>query len=103
MTRNEWESFIDEKFVDEFKGQASDFQAWLRLKSLCPLDYDLEPLTRMFKEWSRSRRRGKHSDIVNKKRRKEFGPGKFHASSSAGVYLNKMFVKGWRGINPANP
>jgi hypothetical protein len=103
MTPREWEQFVNEMFVGEFINEASDFSIWLRLKDCSYLDFDRLFLKRLFKDWSRSKRRGKHSDIMNKKRRKQFGPGKFHAASSAGVHLNKMYVKGWRGINPANP
>lgn len=103
MTPAEWDKFKDEMFIEEFAGQADDFQIWFRLKDCCPLDYSRDSLERYFKEWSRSKRRGKHRDILDRKRRKKFGPGKFHAATSAGVFLNKNFVKGWRGINPKNP
>lgn len=103
MTRTEWESFLDEKFVDKYAGQASDFQSWWRLKGLCPLDFDAATVNRKFQDWSRSKRRGKHCGILDRKRRKEFGPGRYHAATCAGLYLNKRFVKGWGGVNPDNP
>jgi hypothetical protein len=47
--------------------------------------------------------KGRNTQIINRKRRQTFGPGKYWAASSAGVALNKKYVKGWRGINPENP
>lgn len=103
MTREQWDQFVDENFVGPLQGLASDFYAWLRLRDCCPLDYDVPTLTRYCREWSRSGRRGRHDRALDRRRRRQFGPGKYWAPTSAGVYLNKQFVKGWRGINPANP
>lgn len=103
MTPAEWDVFVNEEFVGDYTNQADDFQIWLRLKDCSHLDFDRNVLDRFFKEWSRSKRRGKHRGIMDRRRRKEFGPGRFYAATSAGVFLNKKFVKGWRGINPENP
>lgn len=85
----------------EFKDthDKADYFIWLRLRDLGPED-DNE---RLRLAWSKSKRRGNHQQILDRRRRKMFGPGKYYAATSAGVFLNKNFVKGWRGINPKNP
>lgn len=98
-----WNAFKNAFFINEFEGQASDFQCWLRRYDLSPIDYSYEDLIRLFNDWKKSKRRGKWCDILDRKRRRDFGPGRFWAPASAGVHLNKNFVKGWRGINPVNP
>ena len=81
-----------------------DYWCWLRLQDLDGWEDDT-PARRQ--AYLRSRRRGKCCAVWDRKRdrirRRECGPGKFHASSPTGWYLNKNFVKGWRGVNPANP
>ena len=103
MTANEWDIFISTKFIGKFADQASDFQSWLRIGDFCYLDFDILYMDKLFIEWSRSKRRGKHTAIMDRKRREKFGPGRYWAATSSGVFLNKQFVKGWRGINPSNP
>lgn len=76
-----------------------DYYAWLRLRHLGWEDDS--PQLRA--HYMQSRRRGKHTAILDRKRRQKFGPGRFWAPTSAGVHLNRTFVKGWGGINPANP
>lgn len=87
----------DEDFVDADDKQ--DYYCWLRLQDLGPEDD--RPTYRI--TWSRSGRRGRHQEAIDRRRRRLFGPGKYWAPTSAGVFLNKTFVKGWRGINPRNP
>lgn len=77
----------------------ADYHAWLRLRDLSPED-DKPRLRHL---WSQSKRRGKHALLLDRKRRRMFGPGKFYAASPTGWYLNKNFVKGWGGVNPVNP
>ena len=104
MTTAEWDTFRDAKFVGEFAGQASDFYAWLRTRGLCYLDYPVTYVEEnLFVEWSRTWRRGRHTEQLDRSRRRKFGPGKYWAPTAGGVFLNKQFVKGWRGINPARP
>lgn len=103
MTPSEWDDFADAHFTGDYAGQADDFQLWLRLRDCCPLDFSAPTLERLFQDWTKSRRRGKHRQIMNARRRRDFGPGRFWAATSSGVFLNKQFVKGWRGINPAQP
>ena len=105
-----WDAFQDVFFVGEYEGQASDFYCWLRQRwsaNQSPQDYDYKGLERLFADWKKSTVRGtwcaKMDRSRDRKRRKDFGPGKYWAPTSAGVFLNKNFVKGWRGINPANP
>jgi hypothetical protein len=73
-----------------------DYRAWLRLRGV----EDSPTARKHYDELSGKR---DHQSILNRKRRERYGPGRYWASSSAGVHLNKQFVKGWRGINPANP
>ena len=77
----------------------ADYHAWLRLRDLGTEDDT--PKNRA--HYAKSKRKGKHTAILDRRRRKMFGPGRFHASTQAGWYLNKNFVKGWGGVNPANP
>ena len=101
MTRNEWDLIVDTKFAS--RDDAADFQCWMRRYDLCPLNHSAEQVERYIREWEKSRTRGRNRSIIDKRRRKQHGPGKYWAASSAGVALNKKFVKGWRGINPENP
>jgi len=80
-----------------------DFYYFLRCKDLSADELSEVWLKRLEQEWQRSKKKGRYEDIFARKRRQMFGPGRFHAASSAGVYLNKNFVKGWRGINPSQP
>lgn len=102
-TRAEFDQFVETHFVDQFSGLADDFCIWLRLSQVSWDEYSLDSLEWLFRDWSKSKRIGKHRGILDRRRRKTFGPGRYHASSSAGVFLNKNFVKGWRGINPRQP
>lgn len=77
----------------------SDYVYWLRLKGLS-IEDDSATLRLMY---SKSKRIGQHERLYDIRRRKTFGPGKYHASTTIGVYTNKNFVKGWRGVNPVNP
>ena len=77
----------------------SDYYWFLLYHDLGPED-DSE---RLRQDYARSRRKGKFEDIVRRKRRQKNSPGRYYASSIAGMYLNKRFVKGWRGVNPENP
>lgn len=76
----------------------ADYVAFLRLKGLSAED-DSEQLQ---KTYLQSKKIGKFCRLLDIKRRQEFGPGKFHGSQPATVYLNRRFVKGWRGVNAAN-
>jgi hypothetical protein len=80
-----------------------DFYYFLRCKDFSPDDFSDDDLQRLKLDWERSKKKGKFERIYQRKRRQEFGPGKFHAATSTGVFLNKNFVKGWRGINPKLP
>lgn len=102
MTRHEWDIVIDTHFKGD-RSLASDFSCWLRKSDCCPLDFSVDQIERYIRTWSKSKRVGKHGKDIDRNRRQQFGPGKFHGASSACVYLNKMYVKGWGGINPANP
>lgn len=102
MTRHEWDLCVDTLFKGN-RNDASDFYCWLRKNDCCPLDFSVEQIERYFRTWNKSRRKGKHRGDIDRRRRQQLGPGKFHGASSACVYLNKMYVKGWGGINPANP
>lgn len=77
----------------------ADYIAFLRLKGLSAED-DSELLQQKYLQ---SKKIGKFCRLLDIKRRKEFGPGKFHGSQSATVYLNRKFVKGWGGVNAACP
>lgn len=84
---------------DESAFDAGDYYCWLRLRDLGKED-DTPALRACY---NRSRRKGKHRAILDRRRRQAFGPGKYHAASEAGWYANKRHVKGWRGVNPDNP
>lgn len=99
----EWDQFVDEKFVGALAGMASDFQCWMRCRDIDCDGYPLPILEQFFQQWMKSKRRGKWCDVFDRKRRKLFSPGRFWADSPSGVYLNKNYVKGWRGVNPVNP
>ncbi len=73
-----------------------DYAVWLRLQEI----EDSETARKHYAKLSGKR---DHCRILDQRRRKTFGPGRFHASTSAGVFLNRKFVKGWRGVNPENP
>ena len=81
----------------------ADFYAYLRKGGFGTDDFGYEYLLRIHRRWAISKRRGKNSTIIDIKRRKQFGPGKYHGASAGTVHLNKNHVKGWRGINPCNP
>ena len=81
----------------------SDFQFFLRYQGFGTDSFDLAGLESMRKDWLKSRRRGKFARLVRQRARRELGPGRFWAWLPAGVYLNREFVKGWRGVNPRNP
>jgi len=102
VAQADYDQFVREKFADDWRGLA-DFYCYLRKDGFGTDDFYRDFLEVLYAQWSRSRRRGKHSRPLDRERRSKFGPGKFWADSSAGVYLNKRFVKGWRGINPENP
>ena len=74
---------------------ASDYYAWRRLRGL--EDEDSPTLRR---RWASSKKKGRHQQILDTRRRQEFGPGKYHAATQAGWFLNKRFVRGWRGVTP---
>lgn len=76
-----------------------DYYCWLRLRGLGRED-DSELLRTRY---GKSRRKGKHQAILDRRRRRDFGPGKYHAASPSGWHLNKCFVKGWCGVNPGQP
>lgn len=101
--RDIWDKFVEESFVGEYNGLSGDYAAWLRLKDLSWCELDRTQLDRYFQQWTKSKRKGKHQRVVDRRRRDAFGPGRFWAPTSAGVFLNKNFVKGWGGINPVNP
>ena len=97
-----WDEFVDAHFINEFENLQSDFYCWLRHYGL-GTDCEPELLEKYFKEWSRSGRRGRWCQTIDRKRRQAFGPGKFYAASPSGVHLNQNFVQGWRGVNPKRP
>ena len=99
----DYERFVNDMFVGNLAGQESDFYYFLRNRGLGKDDFKYEQLGHIFKDWVKSKKRGRFEKIHDVKRRQEFGPGKYWAASPAGVHLNKNFVKGWRGINPVNP
>ncbi len=101
MTRNEWNLIVDTEFANA--SEASDFYNYLRRQGCCPLDFSGDTVMRYIQTWKKSKMKGRNTQIINRKRRQTFGPGKYWAASSAGVALNKKYVKGWRGINPENP
>lgn len=76
--------------------ELADYHCFLRYN-----DWEHSPST--LKDWQRSKRKGKFGRLLDRQRRRKFGPGKYYAASPTGVYLNKNFVKGWRGVNPVNP
>ncbi len=92
MLPSELQELLPELSREEF----ADYWSFLRYK-----DWEHGPGT--VKDWQRSKRKGKFARLVDSRRRKLFSPGKYHAASPTGVYLNKNFVNGWRGINPVNP
>ena len=99
----EWDNFVDTYFVGQFSGLAHDFCLWLRLRDCSAPETPIALLERYFHQWSKSKRIGKHQQIMDRRRRKTFGPGRYHASTPAGVFLNRSFVKGWGGVNPRRP
>lgn len=80
-----------------------DFYYFLRCKFLAADTLSDDDLEILRATWEKSAKRGKFEAIFRRKARQRFGPGRFHASSSGGVFLNKRFVKGWRGVNPEQP
>lgn len=87
-------SMTDADFCD--LSDKCDYHYWLRLRDQGVGD-DRATLRLA---WSRSKRRGQHQRLVDRRRRRLFSPGRYHASSPSGFYLNKHFVQGWRGVNP---
>lgn len=73
-----------------------DYYAWLRLR-------EIEDSELARKHYAKLSGKRDHIKVLDRRRRKTFGPGRFHAATSAGLFLNKKFVKGWGGVNPENP
>jgi len=97
-----WE-LCHKHFVGPLNGLSSDFYAWIRLKSLGVDDLSEGLFLKLLQGYSKSKRQGKNLETLNRRRREEFGPGKYWAPTPAGQYLNRNFVKGWGGVNPKNP
>ncbi len=100
MTPDERDIF-NQRF--ESVSDASDFWSMVRLRGFGSDECTMAMCERFYQSWNKSKRKGKHGAIVDRKRRKAFGPGRFHAASPSGVFLNRNFVKGWRGVNPRHP
>lgn len=99
--------FASTRFTDNQAEEEQDFVAYLRWS-----DYELDAVTtRMlesaYRRWLTTASKGNWEEKcrkkLNRERRLKFGPGRFWASSPSGIFLNKNFVKGWGGVNPARP
>ena len=65
----------------------ADYYAFLRYE-------DLEDSVTAQAKYARSKRKGKFQRLVDARRRREFSPGRYYATSPTGFYLNRNFVKG---------
>lgn len=75
-----------------------DYYWFLRCKGLGPEDASPS----LQRSWEKSKRRGLFHGIYDRKRRRLFSPGRFHATSQAGYGLNRDFVRGSAAWNIAN-
>lgn len=87
---------LEELLPQLSRDELADYHSFLRYN-------DWEHSETCFRDWQKSKRKGKFCKLIDRRRRRLFGPGKYYAASPTGVYLNKNFVKGWRGANPRNP
>ena len=85
-TWEDWERFLDDHFVDELDSveMRSDFYNWMRRKKLAPDAYAYDRLKLLFKDWFKSKTRGRNADIFSRKRRAETGPGRFWGQKHRG-------------------
>jgi hypothetical protein len=113
MSRNSYDTwpvlrdFVLTKFTEEQLKEESDFVAYLRWSDYEPDNVTVRRIELAYDRWLVSKSKGNWEAKFRRKRDRErrasFGPGRFHAASSSGVFLNKNFVKGWGGINPVRP